>query len=56
MLAGPLSNLNSLRITSAILDGALFIQMLKGCQGTLTHLVVRWECLSTNDDDDYCVV
>jgi hypothetical protein len=51
LLAGTLSNLTSLRITSAILDGALFIQMLKRCQATLTHLVVRWVCLSTNDDD-----
>jgi hypothetical protein len=51
LLANPLSNLTSLRISSAILDGALFIQMLKRCQATLTHLMVRWVCLTTNDDD-----
>lgn len=49
--ANSLSNLTSLRITSAILDGALFIQMLNRCQRTLTHLVIRWVCLSKNDDD-----
>jgi hypothetical protein len=51
LLSNPLSNLTSLRIKGAILDGALFIQVLERCQNTLTHLVIRWVCLTTNDDD-----
>lgn len=51
LLANSFSNLTSLRIQSAILDAALFIEVLKRCQQTLTHLVIRWVCLSTVDDD-----
>ena len=51
LLANSFSNLTSLRIQSAILDGTHFIEVLKRCQQTLTHLVIRWVCLSTVDDD-----
>lgn len=51
LLTNELSSLTSLKITKTVLDGASFIQALRRCQGTLTHLVLRYVALSTNDED-----
>lgn len=51
LLANPLSCLTSLRITRAVLDWKILIEVFARCQDTLTHMVLRHVTLSTNNDD-----
>lgn len=51
LLANRLSCLTSLKITRAIMDGNSLIEVFKRCQNTLTHMVLRYVALTTNDED-----
>jgi len=51
LLANRLSCLTSLEITRAILDGASLVELFRRCQNTLTHIILRYVCLTTNDED-----
>jgi hypothetical protein len=50
-MANSLSCLMSLTITRAILDGRNLTEAFRRCQNTLTHMVLRYVALSTNNDD-----
>lgn len=51
LLANRLSCLINLEITRAILDGGSLTELFKRCQNILTHKILRYVCLTTNNED-----
>lgn len=51
LLANRLSYLTGLKIARAVIDGESLIEALRRCHMTLTHLVLRYVALSTDDED-----
>ncbi|GAB7327508.1 hypothetical protein MBLNU13_g11377t1 [Cladosporium sp. NU13] len=51
LLANDSSYLTSLKITRAVLDGKSLIEMFRRGQNTLTHMILRYVCLTTNNED-----